>query len=97
MNLLPSEQVQRRIYFIREHRVMLDSDLAELYQVTTFNLNKAVRRNLESFPDDFMFQLTAEEYHALRFQIGIPNVGRGGRLMKKPAPKPLRIKGFRNG
>jgi phage regulator Rha-like protein len=50
---------------------MLDSDLAELYGVTTSNLNKAVTRNRQRFPDDFMFQLTKEEYTALRFQIGI--------------------------
>ena len=50
---------------------MLDRDLAELYQVTTGNLNKAVKRNLKRFPPDFMFQLTAEEWEALRFQIGI--------------------------
>ena len=58
---------------------MLDSDLAELYEVETFNLNKAVKRNGSRFPEDFMFQLTAEEWAALRFQIGISNTGRGGR------------------
>ena len=58
---------------------MLDSDLAELYEVETFNLNKAVKRNISRFPEDFMFQLTAEEWAALRFQIGISNTGRGGR------------------
>lgn len=57
----------------------LDSDLAKLYGVTTFNLNKAVKRNLERFPDDFMFQITAEEYESLKFQIGISKKGRGGR------------------
>jgi hypothetical protein len=50
---------------------MLDADLARLYGVETFNLNKAVRRNRERFPDDFMFQLTPEEYLSLRFQIGM--------------------------
>lgn len=50
---------------------MLDSDLAELYEVRTGNFNKAVSRNLESFPPDFMFQLSATEYNSLRFQIGI--------------------------
>jgi hypothetical protein len=79
MSLLPIEHVERRIYFLREHRVMLDSDLAELYGVTTFNLNKSVRRNLERFPADFMFQLTEEEFSALIFQIGISKRGRGGR------------------
>ena len=71
--------IERRIYTIRDHRVMLDADLAELYQVETFNLNKAVKRNIDRFPDDFMFQLSADEWKALRFQIGIPNTGRGGR------------------
>jgi hypothetical protein len=58
---------------------MLDSDLAELYGVTTFNLNKAVKRNAERFPQDFMFQLTAQEFASLIFQTGISKVGRGGR------------------
>ena len=71
--------VERRIYVIRGIRVMLDSDLAELYAVTTSNFNKAVKRNLPRFPADFMFQLTETEYESLRFQIGISNEGRGGR------------------
>jgi phage regulator Rha-like protein len=59
---------------------MLDSDLAELYGVETFNLNKAVKRNIDRFPDDFMFQLSQEEAESLRFQIGMSKVsGRGGR------------------
>lgn len=76
---VPVELVERRIYLIRGQKVMLDSDLAELYQVETFNLNKAVKRNLVRFPEDFMFQLTQEEAESLRFQIGISNAGRGGR------------------
>ena len=67
------------IYDIRGIKVMLDSDLAELYGVTTGNLNKAVNRNLERFPHDFMFQLSKSEYQGLIFQIGISNEGRGGR------------------
>ena len=59
---------------------MLDADLAVLYGVTTFNLNKAVKRNIDRFPKDFMFQLTADETSALRFQIGMSKrKGRGGR------------------
>src|SRR5437763_14813088 len=58
---------------------MLDADLAELYQVLTKNVNLAVRRNQERFPEDFMFQLTAEEAESLRFQIVTSNTGRGGR------------------
>lgn len=68
------------IYVIRGQKVMLDSDLAELHQVETFNLNEAVKRNLDRFPEDFMFQLTTEEAESLRFQIGISKPGgRGGR------------------
>ncbi|HME00241.1 MAG TPA: ORF6N domain-containing protein [Terriglobia bacterium] len=78
--IVPREVIERRIYLIREHKVMLDSDLAELYQVETFNLNKAVKRNLDRFPQDFMFQLTKEEARVLRFQIGMSKPGgRGGR------------------
>jgi hypothetical protein len=54
-------------------RSLLDKDLADLYQVTTGNLNKAVRRNQDRFPEDFMFQLTAEELESLIFQSGISN------------------------
>ncbi len=72
-------QIQNLIYEIRGTKVMLDSDLAKLYGVETFNLNKAVKRNLHRFPNDFMFQLTKEEYDALIFQIGISKKGRGGR------------------
>jgi len=77
---VPVAMIERRIYFIRNHKVMIDSDLAELYRVETFNLNKAVKRNLDRFPRDFMFQLTKAEAEALRFQIGMSKVaGRGGR------------------
>jgi len=70
-DLISLEMIEKKIFLIRGHRVMLDSDLAELYEVSTGNFNKAVSRNLESFPPDFMFQLSAEAYKALRFQIGI--------------------------
>ena len=73
------ETVEKMIFEIRGQRVILDSDQAELYGVETKILNKQVNRNLERFPDDFMFQLTAEEYESLRFQIGTSKVGRGGR------------------
>jgi hypothetical protein len=62
---LPAERIERAILLIRGQKVMLDRDLAQLYGVATFNLNKAVRRNRRRFPDDFMFQLTAEEAAAL--------------------------------
>lgn len=65
---VPVELIERRIYLIRGHKVMFDADLAELYQVTTSNLNLALRRNLDRFPEDFMFQLTKEEFENLRLQ-----------------------------
>lgn len=72
-------QIQNLIYEIRGCKVMLDSDLSKLYGVETFNLNKAVKRNLSRFPKDFMFQLTKDEYNSLIFQSGISNSKRGGR------------------
>ena len=72
-------QIQNLIYVIRGQRVMLDSDLAQLYGVLTKNLNKAVKRNIERFPQDFMFQLTKEEYQNLRFQNGTSKSTHGGR------------------
>src|SRR3989344_5034430 len=67
---IPVEIIERRIYLVRGQKVMLDSDLADLYQVLTKNLNKTVRRNLDRFPKDFMFQLNKEEVTNLRFQFG---------------------------
>ena len=67
---IPDEVVMNKIYFIRSQKVMLDRDLAELYGVTTGNLNKAVKRNAKRFPEDFMFQLNKEEFDNLIFQIG---------------------------
>jgi len=63
------KSIQNRIYEIRGQRVMLDKDLAALYEVPTKFLNLFVKRNIERFPPDFMFQLTKEEYEMLRFQI----------------------------
>jgi hypothetical protein len=70
------------IHVVRGRRVMLDSDLAELYGVTTGNLNKSVRRNVKRFPGDFMFQLSSDEWRSLVFQIGISKKGRGGSRFK---------------
>lgn len=64
-----NELVMRRIHTVRGHKVMLDSDLAELYQVETRVLNQAVRRNPARFPADFMFTLTADEWEILKSQI----------------------------
>ena len=68
--VVPVERSERSILVIRGQRVMLDKDLAALYRVTTGTLNKAVTRNLERFPGDFMFQLTAEEFKDLKFHVG---------------------------
>ena len=70
-------RIKSLIYEIRGVKVMLDKDLADLYHVTTGNLNKAVKRNIRRFPSDFMFQLTKEEWDSLRFQFGILETGRG--------------------
>lgn len=71
--------VESRIFLIRGHNVLLDSDLAFLYQVETRALNQAVRRNTERFPEDFMFRLGKEEREGLRSQIVMSKEGRGGR------------------
>jgi phage regulator Rha-like protein len=68
--ILPTELIASKIYIIRRLRIMLDRDLAELYGVETKQLKRAVKRNLDRFPSDFMFELTLEEYDALRRQIG---------------------------
>ena len=81
---LPTYEITKRIYFIRGTQVMIDKDLAKLYQVETKNLKKAVRRNTERFPEDFMFELTQEESKTLRFQIGTSKINH---LIK---PKELR-------
>jgi len=73
--IIPIERVVQSIRWIRGQKVLLDSDLAILYGVTTGNLNKAVKRNLDRFPTDFMFQLKPEEHTKLKFQFGISNWG----------------------
>jgi hypothetical protein len=77
--VIPSERIESAIYLIRGEKVMLDRDLALLYEVETKVLNRAVKRNLQRFPSDFMFQLTAEEADRLRCQICTSKEGRGGR------------------
>jgi hypothetical protein len=71
--------IERRIYLIRGHKVMIDVDLAQLYGVPTKGLNQRVQRNRKRFPEDFMFQLTAEEAEVLRSQFMISKRGHGGR------------------
>jgi hypothetical protein len=77
--LIPAERIEQAILLVRSHKVMLDSDLATLYGVTTKRLNEQVRRNRTRFPEDFMFELTKEESEALRSQIATSKKARGGR------------------
>ena len=72
-------QIQNMIFEIRGQKVMLDSDLAGLYEIETKVLNRAVKRNSDRFPEIFMFQLTENEFNALRCQFGTSNDGKGGR------------------
>jgi len=72
--IVQQEVIEGKIYIIRGHKVMLDSDLAELYQVPTRRLNEQVRRNVTRFPADFMFQLTSEEADNLRSQFATSSV-----------------------
>lgn len=77
-----SQQIEGFIYVIRNHKVMLDEDLARLYQVSTKVLVQALKRNIARFPPDFMFQLTSEEYNDLRSQF----VTSSGRIGRRYAP-----------
>ena len=78
--LVSSERIISRIFVIRGKKIILDRDLADLYQVDTRNLNKAVKRNIERFPDDFMFQLTRKEFLDLMFQFGTSSWGGNRKL-----------------
>ena len=77
--IISKQEIENQIYTVRDQQVMLDSDLAKIYQVETKNLNKAVKRNTERFPASFCFQLTKEEVENLRFQIGTSSLNYGGR------------------
>jgi hypothetical protein len=72
---IPDEIISNKIFLIREVKVMIDKDLAELYGVSTSNLNKAVKRNFKRFPEDFMFQLNKTEFEILIFQFGTSSWG----------------------
>ncbi len=74
-SLIPIERIASQIYVIRGRRVMLDSDLAELYEVPTKRLNEQVTRNRERFPEDFMFRLSAEEFSNLKSQFATSSWG----------------------
>lgn len=76
--LIPKELIEQRIFMIRGQKVMLDKDLAMLYQVPTKSLNLAVKRNASRFPGDFMFRLNQKEAEFLRFQFETSKKGRGG-------------------
>ena len=78
------QSIQNKIYFIRDQKVMLDFDLAELYEVETRVLNQAVKRNLKRFPDDFMFQLSSSEWEILKSQIVISKTEKRGGTQKMP-------------
>ena len=73
--LVPRERIEQTILVIRGHRVMLDADLAEFYEVETKAFNRAVTRNMERFPADFMFRLTKKEYEDLRYHFGTSRWG----------------------
>ena len=79
LTTIPVEKIERAILVIRGERVILDSELAKLYGVTTTRLNQQVRRNLERFPADFMFQVTKEEYDSLMLHFATSKGSRGGR------------------
>lgn len=76
--IIPEENIGAKIYLIRGHKVMFDFDLANLYGVSTKVFNQSVKRNVERFPEDFMFQLNSEEAESLRSQIVTSKIGRGG-------------------
>jgi ORF6N domain len=80
------KSIQNRIYEIRGERVMLDFDLAALYEVETRVLNQAVKRNIKRFPDDFMFQLTSAEFESIKFQTEAINKGASSPIVKKDQP-----------
>jgi hypothetical protein len=77
-SMIPDEIITNKIYLIRNQKVMLDRDLAELYQVETKRLKEAVRRNLSRFPEDFMFELTKKEFENWRTQFATSNSDKMG-------------------
>src|SRR2546428_709534 len=82
--LVPVERIERLIHLARGEKVLLDADLARLYRVSTGALNRAVKRNANRFPADFMFELTAHEAEILKCQSGISSYGHGGRRRSRP-------------
>lgn len=82
--LIPQEFIEKKIYFIRGHNVMMDRDLAELYDVTTRRLNEQVKRNIKRFPEDFMFQLNEKEFKNWKSQIATSNPSFKKGVRKRP-------------
>lgn len=76
--VFPSERIEKTILLLRGHKIILDRDLAAMYGVSTRDLNRAVSRNLDRFPDDFMLQLTRPEFNDLKFQFGTSSWGGTG-------------------
>lgn len=89
ISIVPQESIEDRILVLRGKRVMLDRDLAELYGVETKMLKRVVKRNIERFPEDFMFQLSKEEYDFLRFQFGTLKRGEHAKFLRISTKKPL--------
>ncbi len=90
-NLLPLETITQRIVLLRGQKTLLDSDLAALYGVPTKRFNEQVKRNLERFPADFMFQITEEEFAALRSHFATSNEQPAARRTRRPALSALRL------
>ena len=87
LKIVQNEDIKNLIYTIRGKQVMLDSDVAMLYHYTTKNINKAVKRNIDRFPEDFCFQLTEIEFQNLRFQLGTLNrKANNGEVTRKYLP-----------
>jgi len=78
-DLIPVEVIENQIYYIRGQKVMLDSDLAKLYNTKTYILNQSVKRNLDRFPSDFMFRLSGKEFEILKSQFVMSSSNWGGR------------------
>ena len=78
-NLIPSEIIESKIYYIRGLKVMMDTDLAKLYNTKTYILNQSVKRNLDRFPSDFMFRLSGKEFEILKSQFVMSSSNWGGR------------------
>src|SRR5262245_32160505 len=83
-SLVPVERIEKAILLIRGHKVMMDRDLAELYEVPTKRLNEQFRRNIRRFPKDFMFQLSKEEFEDWKSQIATSNPAIKMGLRKRP-------------